>query len=694
MLVPIFTLQLNKKILPGKVTIGRYDGAHACLTASTTSDKVFIHNPHQRLGVTGGRMSISQDKNDISILNINQTVSALKAGRLITSKHSDTLVVGTQTNVLAYDVQNNSDVFYNEVPDGGNSITIGRLGEYGNPLAIVGGNCSIQGFDVDGKDPFWTVTGDNVASLALSDFDGDGINELLVGSEDFDIRVFRNDEIISEMTETDSVTALCSMQGTRFGYSLANGTVGVYDKMSRWWRIKSKNQAISIFNYDLDGDGVPELITGWSNGKVDARNDRSGEVVFKDNFNSVVAGIVQGDYKMSGRNQLLCCSVDGEVRGYQSSSTESRFSLMDVNIEQETVRELSQRRQNLLMELKNYDENNRLGSSEGTYGGPDQVGVIPSNTQLQTGLAINMGSDEKNKPVEIALATTNDTLIRAVVIFAEGIFDGESHVFHPRENNLSSSVRVPIYPPKDVPVDLHIKAAVGYRSSLHYHIFELTRQLPRFSMYALCTSPVDTPPGYVKFKINERVARVVMWINSSFLLLDDVIASEVVSSPIKKNILLIISLLQGEVAIHSHDMDLAADIIQAMATYLGIEDLQVEADFPKEFEELTTTLERVQQYQETRQKLTADMADNSGLIRAFVVRAEDSRLIGDLHSMRKWYGELYSQNKDMISNYKIRVNNHQELLSCLKQVNQTIQKAGRLRGKEKRCIFNVNSVCF
>lgn len=44
---------------------------------------------------------------------------------------------------------------------------------------------------------------------------------------------------------------------------------------------QSKNQAVAIYSYDIDGDGVPELITGWSNGKVDARNDRSGEVVFK-----------------------------------------------------------------------------------------------------------------------------------------------------------------------------------------------------------------------------------------------------------------------------------------------------------------------------------------------------------------------------------------------------------------------------
>lgn len=31
---------------------------------------------------------------------------------------------------------------------------------------------------------------------------------------------------------------------------------------------QSKNQAVSIHAFDLDADGVCELITGWSNGKV------------------------------------------------------------------------------------------------------------------------------------------------------------------------------------------------------------------------------------------------------------------------------------------------------------------------------------------------------------------------------------------------------------------------------------------
>ena len=47
---------------------------------------------------------------------------------------------------------------------------------------------NISGFDYEGNDPFWTVTGDNVTSLCLMDYNADGKNELIVGSEDFEIR--------------------------------------------------------------------------------------------------------------------------------------------------------------------------------------------------------------------------------------------------------------------------------------------------------------------------------------------------------------------------------------------------------------------------------------------------------------------------------------------------------------------------
>ena len=55
-------------------------------------------------------------ESDISLLNINQAISSITAGCLNPAKHShDNLIVGTQTNLLAYNVEDNSDLFYKDV---------------------------------------------------------------------------------------------------------------------------------------------------------------------------------------------------------------------------------------------------------------------------------------------------------------------------------------------------------------------------------------------------------------------------------------------------------------------------------------------------------------------------------------------------------------------------------------------------
>ncbi|XP_023180748.1 Bardet-Biedl syndrome 2 protein isoform X2 [Xiphophorus maculatus] len=684
-MVPIFTLKLNHKINPRMVAVGKFDGVHPCLTAATQAGKVFIHNPHDRgQRPATHRLSQSTQDSDISLLNINQAVTCLTAGTLGPNTTGDTLLVGSQTNLLAYDVHDNTDVFYRDVTDGANAIVLGKLGDISSPLAIIGGNCALQGFDYEGNDHFWTVTGDNVRSLALFDFTGDGKNELLVGSEDFDIRVFKEDQLVSELNENETVTSLCHMHGSRFGYALANGTVGVYDRTARYWRIKSKNHAMSIHAFDLNADGVVELITGWSNGKIDARSDRTGEVIFKDNFSSSVAGVVEGDYRLDGQVQLICTSIEGEVRGYLPASKDLKGNLMDSNAEQDRIRELSQRRQNLLLELRNYEENAK-GVSQTNSG----MGVIPANTQLQTTLSVRAATEAQKAHVELSISTPNETIIRAVLIFAEGIFEGESHVVHPSVQNLSGCVRVPIIPPKDIPVDLHIKAFVGGRTSTQFHVFEITRQLPRFSMYEVTEDSPAAPAGTVSFSINERPQRVVMWLNQNFLLPEVVESPNVTFHSLRGGGLMSFHMASnGQITLTTDDIDLAGDLVQSLASFLAMEDLSVEADFPSYFEELRTTLTEVDEFHSVHQKLTADMADHSNYIRNMLVQAEDARLMADMKTMKKRYRELFDLNRDLINEYTIRSNNHNALLARLKSVNQAIQRAGRLRvGKPKNQVI-------
>ena len=133
MLVPAFKLQLNNPILKGLVDVGRYDGEYPSLTCATTAGKIFFHTPHDKSG-----------QNEVKFLNINRKISALKCGRLATKHQRDLLFVGAQTTLLAYDVQENCDLFFKDAPDGANAILVGKLGDLEAPLALVGGNCSIQ----------------------------------------------------------------------------------------------------------------------------------------------------------------------------------------------------------------------------------------------------------------------------------------------------------------------------------------------------------------------------------------------------------------------------------------------------------------------------------------------------------------------------------------------------------------------
>ena len=67
------------------------------------------------------------------------------------------------------------------------------------------------------------------------------------------------------------------------------------------------------------------------------------------------------------------------------------------------------------------------GTSSGGVGaaGGSEMGVIPAQTQLLTSLSINTGAPSGGH-VEVTLTTSNDTVIRGVLIFAEVIISSHT----------------------------------------------------------------------------------------------------------------------------------------------------------------------------------------------------------------------------------------------------------------------------
>lgn len=679
MLIPAFKINLGHPINHGQVVVGCYDehGKLPSLTCATSAGKVFLHCPHSR----------EEDyENDIRFLNINRKITALGAGRLDPTLARDVLLVGTQTNLLAYDVEQNSDIFYVDVPDGVNRMLFGKIGDSVD-MAIVGGNCSIQGFGHGGSELFWTVTGDNVTAMAFCDVDEDGKNELLVGSEDYEIRIFQNEEVVSENTETDKVVGLCPLRGTVYGYALGNGTIGVYDKTSRVWRVKSKNTVTSIAGFDLDGDGVPELISGWSNGKVEVRNDHNGEVVYKDYFNAPISGIVESDYRLDGRVEIIVAAGDGEVRGYLPTDVSEGATPESLNSLDEVARGLEEKKQALLTELRNYEAGLKVKKKKKKDGQTDPH-LIPSDTKIIGRLEPNQAAN----CVDLVLTTSTDTVIQLVAIFSDQVFEGESHVVAPQIPE--KSIRVPIAPPRDVSAVLHIKALVGNRGGSIFHVFELEQTLSKFSMYV----PQDLqqlaqPSSSVTFQINERNQRIAMWIQSAFAVPESAIqlnvgvagALSAGFSCLRDGKPLIINLTPAAdgsasmITVSTDSIEAAGEVVQELASYLQMTALQSKASFPSEVAAFRDVLEQVELYNQTRLTLAAEVADSSNLIKALVIKAEDARILGEMQLMREIYSNLFDLNRDLLLEHTKRTTNHNKLLAALRTVNHMIQKAARLR---------------
>jgi Bardet-Biedl syndrome 2 protein len=119
--------------------------------------------------------------------------------------------------------------------------------------------------------------------------------------------------------------------------------------------------------------------------------------------------------------------------------------------------------------------------------------------------------------------------------------------------------------------------------------------------------------------------------------------------------------------------------LQDLCTTLQVVELESLAEFPQEMADFRSVLLRVDEYNATRLKLTAEMADASNMAKTLVIKAEDARILGDIKAMRAAYAQLYSLNGELMAEYAKRANNHEQLLAVLKDVNHMIQKAARLR---------------
>ena len=224
-----------------------------------------------------------------------------------------------------------------------------------------------------------------------------------------------------------------------------------------------------------------ELVIGWSNGRVEVRSVSSGEVIAKDSLDHAIAAIFRADFRLDGRMQVIVLSVQGELRGYLKNLGVVRTDESRAQEQEQELIALQQTKIELQCELKNYEDNMRHMKSGQMKQGEGQLIMIPTDTEVNCQWQV----DVENKSVNLRVATNNKTIVRAVVIFADQLFPGES-LFVGAKEQLSELI-VPLAPDKDIQTELYLKVSVGRNNS---------------SLFAICT--VLVIGGYVSTRTRAR----------------------------------------------------------------------------------------------------------------------------------------------------------------------------------------------
>lgn len=387
----------------------------------------------------------SEIKKDIGMLSVSFTITAIATGKFSPDSEKEYLAIGTESNILVYQVDDNLEIFFKDVSEAVRCMIIGQIDNFHPPMLLCGTNSSVKGYNVKGDEVLWIVTSSAVNSIILFDFNRDNNQEIILGCND-KIKIYKQDKFLKDLNENAPVRQIAPLGSQLLAFILKNGTVGVYEEYVRLWRIKSKSCATCLTTYDLLGTGSQQIIIGWESGKIDIRDPRSGDVLMKLISPNKVVGLIVTNYRGIDKEDLICVTEQGEIQGYESSNV----NLAPLTAtEGSQIQELLALKQKLMLELAHYENNTKVnetlaGAADDQFGGVSAINkiandfaIIPANTRLQ--IAISTDGD-KQSSVEVAISTNNSTIIKAVIVFADGIFPNgnETLIIHPPSKRVMS----------------------------------------------------------------------------------------------------------------------------------------------------------------------------------------------------------------------------------------------------------------
>ena len=615
---------------------------------------------------------------------------------------------------MCYDIINNKTLFDKDVIDGVFCMTCGKFSNYTMPLCLAGGNCNIIGVDITGEEIFWTVLGGSATCMTLGDLDKDEKNELMIGTDDFTIRFYKNEEPFNEVNENTKIIIISYIEDDYFIYGLESGTFGLYKLNNKVWSKKEKGFCTSVVCDDFNKDDSYEALIGMNSGKIIMVDVNTGKeylnIVLENGIS--VSKFFYGDFILNQKNinendeenekmQIICFAENGEVFGYIYNEqkflpTKRQFTTKDKKVNLEDLKKyegLLEEKEKLLEQLEEIDVKD---SNKSKINSPKDDITLPDDTKIN----IDLESNDEFKCADLIIESTEGSLIKMVIIISEQIYKKETLVKYPKDE--TNKVIVQIKTQKDLNINLHIKVLVGTSYYLNdFQVFEFNKIIPKYCFYIILRdekeyeSKVDQG---ISFEYNDRIERLILFLSSSFNLAKNDVESfkkddktfRIRFRSLRTEKILEISVENGNILkILTDEMELCGNLLQDLALFLKQDNIDTNFKYNKLAESYSPIFDRIEILDKERNHFNINMSEIIGIIKDLFVKAEDNRLIDNIRSFKEYFRKIDVKNIELLDEFEKRSEKYNQLLLDLKSVNQLIQMASNLKvGNFKKAITN------
>ena len=632
-------------------------------------------------------------------------------------RKSEVLFIGCEISLLCYDIMENKTLFDREITEGVLCMACGRFSNFNEPLCLAGGNCNIVGIDINGEEKFWTVLGGNAICMELGYYLSDNNCSLFVGTDDYTIRIYKDEEPLLEINENTKIVIICPIEDDYFCYGLETGTVGLYKGKDKKWTKKEKGYCTAMEIRDFKGEGTVEVLVGMSTGKIVFFDANTGKEYFNFYVNHPISKFFYGDFILSQRNiednilikqndieeeededdQIICFTENGDVYGYiygnkNFISTEHEYESKDKKVREEDLNEyeaLLKEKNKLLDELEDLAVRE---SNRNKINAPKEGNELPQTLKVD----IDLESNDKDKCADLTLESTDNAIIKAVIISSEQIYQGETFVKYPKSE--SNNAIVQIKTKKDLHINLHIKVLLGTNSLVDdYIVLEYNKIIPKYCFYILLREEDEYKSKLkqgISFTFDDRIERLILFLEEKFNIPAKEISAfkkddanfKIRFRSLRTDIILEINVLKGnKLSILTDEIELCGNLVQDLAQFLNKEDLNTNIDYKKYAQSYEEIFNRIEELDNERNHLNINMSDIITNIKDLYVKAEDNRLIDNIKGFKDYFRKIDVQNNQLLDEFEKRSEKYQQLLSDLKSVNEMIQLGSNLKcGKYKK----------